>query len=331
MQRVLAAGEGLRSACGFDCGAGGRSACSAAPFLAARWAASPRWPSVVSVRAPLPAGVPARLQQLLPHPILGPEARNVITNLSGAAPHVFLNLASSGSNKAARGPTSGGAGGSGAAGGSAGAADAAVRAQLSALDVGAPCFNVEDAVFAMTTCSNLLTAAPTTYAKGACPRGRLAAADKMRAVALERWRLHAGSGTHKLLSPLPLSPAAMVSAGVPEAMLAACDRIVDAPALEEFRALSDNAAAMSNVAQVRGTTLPGAAREAGASCRAFAPCRECKHATTPTDLHALSDGVHAARRALDGATAGGHQAGKRRPLQQRAACLGGLHRGRPPA
>lgn len=44
----------------------------------------------------------------------------------------------------------------------------------------------------------------------------------------------------------------MVTAGVPQAMLAACDRIVDAPALQEFKRMSDNAAAMSDVAEVRG-------------------------------------------------------------------------------
>lgn len=42
----------------------------------------------------------------------------------------------------------------------------------------------------------------------------------------------------------------MVTTGVPQAMLAACDRVVDAPALQEFKGLSENAAAMSDVAEV---------------------------------------------------------------------------------
>ncbi|PRW59286.1 MYND finger domain-containing isoform B [Chlorella sorokiniana] len=188
-------------------------------------------PSRETIDRVLAAGVPARLQQLLSHPLLREEARNVLFNLSATAPEVYLNLPddeagppatgsgpatsdAGGSGASSRAPSSSAGGGSSggsrgkAAGRSLAAAEAAARKHMAALDVSSPTFNVEDALFAINTCQNLLGAAPDIYG------------------------------------------AAMVTVGVPQAMLAACDRIVDAPALQEFKGLSDNAAAMSNVAEI---------------------------------------------------------------------------------
>ena len=75
-----------------------------------------------------PAGVPARLQQLLSYPLLRDEARNVLFNLSASAPEVYLDL---------QGPEYGQpASGSGTAGGdesrSVAAAGSAVTARAAA-------------------------------------------------------------------------------------------------------------------------------------------------------------------------------------------------------
>ena len=44
----------------------------------------------------------------------------------------------------------------------------------------------------------------------------------------------------------------MLDAGVPAAMLAACDRIADSEALQEFRSISTNHQLVSDVAEVGG-------------------------------------------------------------------------------
>lgn len=200
----------------------------------------------------------------------------MLFNLSASAPESYLDLAQPGGSGAAgsssgtgNGGGGGAASGNGSGNGSASgnpAADAVARKHLAALDVTSPSFNVEDAVFAISTCQNLLSAAPTTYGKGACWLGTGALWYAAHAVPwlamllaiLCRYRCALGPSVcswtpARLLPGTPHpAPAAMVYAGIQQAMLAACDRVVDAPALQEFKGLSENAAAMSGVAEVSG-------------------------------------------------------------------------------
>ena len=237
----------------------------------------------------------------------------MLFNLSGSAPEVFLDLAGAQGGAAAGSSAAPGGGsrrGGGAAGRATEAAEAAARQHLPALDVSSEGFNVEDAVYAMTTLNNLLRAAPQTYGKGERAPGLagmlrcgvlrssvllvLAPALRGCAPAVCRYAVCAGALTwqpsqHVAASlasphgcdtcPLPSLHAAVVTARVPQAMLAACDRIVDSRALQEFRALSKNAATISNVALVGAERI---AERGGVALVAEMAAHVCPRRGAPT-------------------------------------------------
>lgn len=126
------------------------------------------------------AGVPARCQKLLGHPVLGEEARGVLLNFSASAPEAFLAIqqqqqqqlqggggGGGGKKKggAGRGASSSGTSGGGSA--AAAAAAAVVAEQACKLDVASSDFNVQDAVFAINTLRNfVMGGSPHIYWRG---------------------------------------------------------------------------------------------------------------------------------------------------------------------
>ena len=153
------------------------------------------------------AGVPARCQKLLGHPLLGDEARGVLLNFSASAPEAFIALqqqqqkqkkqqqeqqqgGGGGGGKQKSGAGRGSASGSsGSSGGPAAAAAAAVVAeQVSKLDVASSGFNVQDAVFAITTLKNyVMGGSPHIYWRGTVGRPSRPAAAPAAACRLVWW------------------------------------------------------------------------------------------------------------------------------------------------